>query len=323
VTTLSPLLHFLIVGGACFLLSRWWSGGWPAEPEPSTQRMIFVAEATIARMQNDWIRRFGSPPGAIERQTMIDAEINDEILHREALRLGLHLIDPVIDRRLTQNMRFVAADGNGAYDLDDVEDEALIEQALELDMVATDLVVRRRLIHQMRSMLEASAAPPTPAEVRDYVQQHRDRFSTPRRFVVSYRFDPGDGGAVQPPPLFADTFSDAKLALHFGQDGAAQIVALAPGEWTAPIRRGEGEFRVRLDERLPARPVAFEHVRERALHAVSNERRHEAYRRGMQRLREFYQIRIGVEARDVTSAPSAENAGRLATTGSADAAEAR
>jgi hypothetical protein len=126
---LRPLLHFLIVGGACFLLSRWWSGDWPAEPEPSAQRMIFVADATIARMQNDWISRFGSPPGAIERQTMIDAEINDEILHREALRLGLHLMDPVIDRRLMQNMRFVAAggDGDSAYDLDGVEDVALIE----------------------------------------------------------------------------------------------------------------------------------------------------------------------------------------------------
>ena len=142
-----PLLHFLIIGSACFLVSRWWSEESPVQPDRSVQSTIVISDATIAQLTDGWISRFGSAPTALERQAMIDASINDEILHREALRLDMHLADPVVDMRLTQNMRFLV-DGEGA---EVPGDEVLLRQALELDMAHTDIVVRRRLIQQMES----------------------------------------------------------------------------------------------------------------------------------------------------------------------------
>ena len=93
-----------------------------------------ISDAEIAQLTGEWMGRFGSGPNDRERQALIDEAINDEILFREAVRLRMHLVDPVVRWRLTDNMRFL----NNTEGVDSSHDEALLGQALDLGMARTD-----------------------------------------------------------------------------------------------------------------------------------------------------------------------------------------
>jgi hypothetical protein len=279
------------------MISGWLSEERAARPDHVSQDTIVISDAMIARLADEWITRFGSAPTALEQKAMVDAEINDEILHREALRLDMHRVDPVVETRLTQNMRFLTAE-EGAEAADD---EKLLQEALALDMAATDIVVRRRLIQQMQWVLEAAAVPPSLQESRDYVREHPDRFATSPRFEISYRFERYSESGERGARVHSAGFTAKKLAQSFGSSGAEQITSLVPGEWTGPIRRKDGFYRVRLDGTIPAQPIEFELVRARAHHALMLDRRQAALHRALRQLRLFYPIRVGGEPEDTTA----------------------
>ena len=297
------------------MVSTWWSAERLNGLERLSNDTIAISDAKIARLADDWIARFGSAPSARERQALIDDAINDEILYREAVRLRMHLVDPVVTRRLTQNMRFLT----NAEGVEGLHEEVLLRQALDLGMASTDLVVRRRLIQQMRSLLEAMAAPPSLEEGREYVGQHPEEFSTSPRFTISYRFErgvasvepagaapvrsgPTDERGEHAAPLHTGLFSAKRLALTFGQAGADRIGSIGIGEWTGPLQRADGVYWVRLDETIPARPIEFEYVRERALHTLLRERSQQALGHALENLRRLYRIRVAGEAIDLAAA---------------------
>jgi hypothetical protein len=281
---LRPLVHFLVLGGLLFLAVRYGSDEWTHASNEPLREPIAISDARIARLSDEWVARYGSLPSPAERRAIVEAEINDEILHREALRLGMHLADPVVSLRLVQNMRFLGGPDQTAA----MSDDALFRQALELDMARSDLVVRRRLISQMQAILETAAVPPTPQETRDYVRRHPGRFSTSPRYEISYRFEALIEGGQSSTPVRRGVFSAKKLAQSFGAQGADRIVDLPPGEWSGPIRRMDGAFWVRLEGVVPARMIEFEYVQKRAQQAVMRERREQALRRELERLRTIY-----------------------------------
>src|SRR5258708_30344978 len=139
-----PLLQFALLGTALFAADRlWWS-------------------------------RVGPAPVVIHAASA--AEADDELLFRAALARGYERDDPVVYRRLVQNLRFA-----GAPDADD--DRALFEQALALRMHESDPVVRRRLIQVMRLDLEAAAPVEEPGEaaLRAHYQRNAAQYRSAER----------------------------------------------------------------------------------------------------------------------------------------------
>ena len=97
-----PLLHFCLIGGLFFWLAGGLLGG---------DQEIVVNEGLKKALLADYERKHGVAPTNEQLAGLVNTWIDDEMLYREALRLGLAESDPVMRRRLIQSMKFLAESG--------------------------------------------------------------------------------------------------------------------------------------------------------------------------------------------------------------------
>ncbi len=140
----SPLLHFVLAGAVLATLQSLLWPGEPARPEP-----VIVDAGVLAGLTRDWARASGRTPTNAELDLLVQDWVDQELLVRQALALGLEHNDALIERRLIQNQRFVES-GTRDSPLSDAE---LLARALALGLERTDLVVRRRLVERMREII--------------------------------------------------------------------------------------------------------------------------------------------------------------------------
>jgi hypothetical protein len=101
-----PLFHFIFIGGLIFILYEF-AGSKEYVPE---NNLIYVSWSTIESEMKQWENLMGRPPTEEEVGSFIDKYINDELLSREAISLGLDKGDIVIKRRLVQKIEFMRDD---------------------------------------------------------------------------------------------------------------------------------------------------------------------------------------------------------------------
>ena len=101
-----PLVHFLLIGFALFALYALFG---PATGQPTSTR-IELTNADIDQLQVTWMAQWKRPPSSDELRGLVDAKVQQEILYREALALGLEQNDEIIKRRLAQKMEFLGED---------------------------------------------------------------------------------------------------------------------------------------------------------------------------------------------------------------------
>jgi hypothetical protein len=93
-----PLLHFLIAGFALFVL---YGGLHPSTLDQDPQRINITPEV-VQRIAISWLARWQRPASEQQLQGLIEEYVKEEILYREALKLGLDKDDTIIRRRLAQ-----------------------------------------------------------------------------------------------------------------------------------------------------------------------------------------------------------------------------
>ncbi len=118
-----PLLHFLLLGGAVFAVHAWRQNN-AAAPEVSDPQRIEVDAAVITRLRDGWTRQFQRTPTADDLSGMVEAHLKEEVLCREALKMGLDRDDTIVRRRMAQKMEFLTQDISAAA----VPDEAALTQ---------------------------------------------------------------------------------------------------------------------------------------------------------------------------------------------------
>ena len=143
-------LHFLILGGMLYAALA------ALYPEPKP--ILWPPNAArLEAMTNSYAKIVGGRPTEADIERFIDLELRDEMLFREALNRRLHLSDPVIDKRILRNMRFLSPNS-------ELSDATLVEQGRELNMHLTDEVIRRRLLQVMTQLIIASAQLSAPSD---------------------------------------------------------------------------------------------------------------------------------------------------------------
>ena len=270
--TWRPLLQFALIGTALFAVDRLWGS------------------------------RAATAP--VEIRAASAAEADDELLYREAVARGYDRDDPVVFRRLVQNLRFAGATESRG-------DEELFDEALALRMHESDPVVRRRLVSRMRLALEADApaSEPDEAALRDYYQRHTAAYHSAERVRITQLYFRAERerdarralarlrAAAIPPeraPKLGDPFLHGaeqplqardELAGRFGADFADGVFDAPSGTWSGPIPSAYGVHLVFVRERQAPRTLAFEEVRDPVRLAVIAERRAAALERGLVALR--------------------------------------
>jgi PPIC-type PPIASE domain len=291
------LLRFALLGVALFAADRlWWSAGPPAPVEIPAQR--------VAALRDELARTLGRAPTREEIDRSLRPEVDDALLLREALSRGYERDDPVVYRRLVQNLRFAGAS-------EEQDDDALFEQALALGMHETDVVARRRMIQRLRLDLEASASAEAPDDDALHAAYEREpgRFRAPARTRLTQLFfqrdhedrarrrlaqlegdgtPPGAAAATGEPflhPAEQPLQSRRELADRFGIAFAEGADAAPLAAWSGPIASAYGLHLVWVHEREPERARSFEEVRESLVHEVRAERRRAALEEALAALR--------------------------------------
>ena len=140
-----PLLHFLVLGGLIFLFYFYTNDGFTQQ-----EQRIVIPQAKIDQLVYIWQKKQMRTPSDAELQQIIDGEVYNEIMSREAVKLGLEREDGVIRRRLVQKMSFVFTDLAALAEPSDAELKNYLEQHKEAFMAEESL----SFIVQNKTILE-------------------------------------------------------------------------------------------------------------------------------------------------------------------------
>ena len=99
-----PLVHFLIGGALIYALFAW-----RGEPPDPASRSIEVSREDRAQLSLGFEKMMGRSPTDAELDRQTQKFVREEVLYREALRLGLDVNDGVVRRRMSQKMDLIAA----------------------------------------------------------------------------------------------------------------------------------------------------------------------------------------------------------------------
>jgi hypothetical protein len=101
-----PLAHFLVLGVALFAGYSLFSG----RAEEKASQRIEVGPSEVEWLSANWEARWQRPPTEAELRGLADDWVRQEVLYREALKLGMDRDDEVIRRRMVQKIEFLTED---------------------------------------------------------------------------------------------------------------------------------------------------------------------------------------------------------------------
>jgi hypothetical protein len=294
----------MLGGVLLFAADRWWHGASGAGGE--TRESISLTAADVARLRRQWTAEHGAAPDAAEERSMIERAVDERLLEREALRLGIDRGDRLVRDRLVKLANFLSP---GAHASEDVAER----EARSLGLEREDPVIRRYLVHLMEIALAGPPLPPSDAEVRARYERMAPDLAVPDRLRLTHiylgRDRHGGSPAADAEQLLAelrqrgagpevaaglgDPFavgpqigpaSAAELSRLFGPAFAAAVAELPGGRWCGPVPSAYGLHLVWIDERLAARKPDFEGVRNRLVWQLVRERQALRLHAGLRRL---------------------------------------
>lgn len=272
-----PLPHFILLGALLFAAKQFTSDGRTlglgADP-------IVVSIAQVEQLRAEWLAETRRAPTREELAAAVRRHADEEMLLREALRLGLDRSDPVVRSRLVQNLRF--ARGDPAAD-----EAAAFAEALALGMAQRDVVTRRRLVQAMEQRLAATPRV-TDREVVGYIAANPERYAPRPRMTFDQVFIARDPqGAALLPGAHVVAQTEADLARTFGAEFARAVMQAPAGQWAGPFGSAYGIHVVRVSQ---VETGGAEPAVRQAYYALLEEKERAAIRTALTDLRRAYPV---------------------------------
>jgi hypothetical protein len=223
-----PLLHFVVLGGLLFALDSLIVA---RTDDPTT---IVVGSDVDNEAKQVFESSRGRLPGAEELRALRQVWLDNEVLYREGLALGLDKGDTAIRERVIFKMLSIVDAGTKLPTYDDQvlrewfeKNRDKYDEPARYDFQEAVLVgdPSETAVRAFASALNAGTAPDAEAGLR--VFKHRPH---------------------------------GNLVHSYGAEFAAEFSALSPGEWRA-LQTRDGWRAMRLEAMTPSIPADFERVR--------------------------------------------------------------
>lgn len=232
------------------------------------KRVVEVDPAVLEALRDAQAKKLGVRELGDDGRREVDARaIEDELLYREAIRMGLDKEDPIVRQRLAQKLLLLVEDMGGAS-----REPTPEELAAYFD--------RHR---------DRWRRPPRYHVVHVFAAS---REALPGAEVLAGATAPPAAGEPFPYPRAARS-SQADLARVFGAAFAAGVAALPVGAVSEPLPSSFGWHRARLVEREDGGPARLEEVRKDVLFDWMLERREEVVGTYLKKVAASYDIRVG------------------------------
>ena len=256
---------FLVLGASFFLVNKL------ATPEAS---VIAIGPSDIAMLKGRWQAQSGEEPNATELASLVDYHIREEILVREAHRLGLDRDDVILRRRLAQKMELLIRDRVQEPVLTPAEIAAYFQDHQQ------SYVEPKRVGFRHVFLGSSDEAPPETIERV--------------RSELALSTDPEGWRALGRPFMLARQYgprSQVQLAELFGTDFANRLIdGQAPGNWWGPVRSSYGLHLVQTVVVLPERAPTLAEVREKVIADLREARLKDSEARAWEDIRARYSV---------------------------------
>jgi hypothetical protein len=267
-----PLLHFLLIGAALFILY-----GLQNDKPAEDGNRIVISEADIDRLLSLWEKKWQRLPTRSELDGLIEAQVRQEVLYREALAMGLDKGDAIVHRRLAQKVEFIFAD--------------IASQAEPTDAVLTAYLSANTEKFEIPARISFLQIYLNSDKRGDHVQSDAkyllDELTLPDSSV--------DILAAGDAFMFGqqhESLTEHGVARLFGKDFASKLFSLPSGDWQGPVRSGYGLHLVQISNRTTPMQPSLDTVREKVLNEWHSRQRKIMNDQFYQNLRTRYEIVI-------------------------------
>lgn len=259
-----PLLHFLVIGALLF--------AGIAVARTMQRPPLRIDARELEQLAAYWEMQTQRPPTRAELAAIIQERVDEEVLAREAVRLGLDKDDMIVRRRLAQKMAFASQDVAAIAEPDEATLQAFYDKTRDRYASPARLALRHVFFN-------ADRPGTTPASA---AAQALPRLKA--------------GGHVGgDPSLLPQTYADVAVTDLRRDYGDAFVEAARKGPvggWVGPVTSPYGVHLIRVERRLAPEIPPLSAVRGEVRAAWLTERREANNRAFLDRLRRRYDVEI-------------------------------
>jgi len=272
-----PLVHFLLLGALLFAVYHYVQPDRGAAP---SSKQIQLTLDDLNQLKLSFQAQWRRPPTPEEFRRLVENKVQEEILYREALAMGLDKDDSIVKRRMAQKMQFLAEDVAAAYQ--PTTDELKGWYAKNSDKFSLPNRVSFRHLFfspDRRGQRAEDDAVKALARIAGQTEDSKLAASLADRF------------------MFQDYYGDRtteQLGKEFGPQFAQAVAILPPGSWQGPVESGFGWHLVFVDTAIPGRVPAFEEVEQDVKTAWLGNQKQEAWQKSYKAMRAKYSVLMPV-----------------------------
>jgi len=244
--------------------------------EETESNTIVIKQTKVDTMRASYLKQRGRAPMANEIEDILENEIREELLYREAIALGLDKEDGVIRRRLAQKMKYL------------FEDLAVIDEPSDADL---------------EKFLKENASKFTLPGTRSFYQvyidpkKHKNDLDEALKIVINQlkstnlqnAFLLGDRSLLEY-RFLKRRKSDVKN--RFGESFSRNLFKAPIDSWQGPFQSAYGIHFVYIDSKEDAVLPELKQVREDVLQEYKREKRSEANDIFYNGLKDRYKIEV-------------------------------
>ena len=265
-----PLVHFIILGALLFAGHMLW--------QQRVTKADYTITVTTEEMERQALIFAGEnrrEPTDDDLKALLFSHVEEQVLMREAQRLGLGEDDTIIRRRLAQKMRFI---------IEDVDAPALPDGS------------------ELQRWFDANIEDFTSAETRSFMhiylspEEHGEQIEAKAAMILSKVSDTSqDWKVLGDPFMMKREFKDLRAveaARLFGPEFSESLFQAAQGTWQGPIESAFGLHLIYMNKIAPKRVPEFGEVRPKVEAAWQEEAQRMANQNNLKKLIKKYKVDV-------------------------------
>lgn len=232
-----PIIHFFLLGFVVFGLKAWFE-----KPDKTTpdRHLIEITTSDLEWFRAMFRKRMGRDPFAEELRAQVDQLIKEQVMSREAVKLGLDKNDDLIRRRLAQKMDYFLRDVVSGLQPTDEELASYLHANRERYEIAGDITFEQVLF------------------------KTNERGKAGAELALAMFLDhPNRDGDPTMLPRMNEKQSVNQIRGVYGSDFMDNIQSLENGKWHGPVHSSFGLHAVFIHEHSPSTLPGVEDIRDR------------------------------------------------------------
>ena len=263
-------MHFVALGAALFALFSLVN----TRSEPQNEQVV-ISSGKIDQIITIFSRTWQRPPTAEELDGLVEDEIREQVLYREAMAMGLDKDDTIVRRRLRQKFEFLMEDIEAVSVPTDRDLQDWIDKHPGKFSTEPKFSFLQIYLNVSRRGEDASAEATTLLARLNNTDEKVNASELGDATLLPFEF----------PLSSADV-----IAKVFGTSFAQQLLEVEPGRWSGPIRSSYGLNLVYVRERTERKLRSLDDVRDQARREWIRARQEELTKTVYLNLRKKYAI---------------------------------